>query len=43
MVRLSRKTMLAVEAVTDIAFYGRSEPIQAKDITARQEIGRAHV
>ena len=38
MVRLSRKTMLAVEAVTDIAFYGRSEPIQAKDITARQGV-----
>lgn len=30
--------MLAVEAVVDIAFYGRSDPVQAKEISARQGV-----
>lgn len=38
MIRLSRKSLLALEAVLDIAFYGRMEPIQAKEITARQGV-----
>ena len=39
MLKLSRKTLLALEAVIDIAFNARPEPVQAKEITAR-EIGR---
>ena len=38
MVRLSRKTLFAVEAVLDIAYNGRVEPVQAKEITARQGV-----
>ncbi len=33
MLRLSRKTLLALEAVIDIAFNARPEPVQAKEIT----------
>lgn len=36
MLKLSRKMLLAVEAVLDIAYHGRAEPVQAKEITARQ-------
>ena len=36
MLKLSRKTLLALEAVIDIAFNARPEPVQAKEITARQ-------
>lgn len=43
MMPLSRKTMLAVEAVVDIAFYGRSEPVQAKEITARQGVPQRYL
>jgi len=38
MLKLSRKTLLALEAVIDIAFNGRPEPVQAKEITARQGV-----
>ena len=38
MLKLSRKTMLALEAVIDIAFNARPEPVQAKEITARQGV-----
>ena len=38
MLRLSRKTMLAVEAVLDVAYFGRADPVQAKEITARQGV-----
>ena len=38
MLRLSRKTMLALEAVLDVAYNERPDPVQAKDITARQGI-----
>lgn len=40
---MSRKTMLAVEAVLDIAFYGRADPVQAKEITARQGVPQRHL
>lgn len=43
MLRLSRKTILAVEAVLDIAFYGRAEPVQAKEITARQGVPQRYL
>ena len=35
MLKLSRKTLLALEAVIDIAFNARPEPVQAKEITAQ--------
>ncbi len=38
MLKLSRKTLLALEAVIDIAFNARPEPVQAKEITARQGV-----
>jgi Rrf2 family protein len=36
--RLSRKTALAIEAVLDVAYNARPDPVQARDITARQAI-----
>jgi Rrf2 family transcriptional regulator, iron-sulfur cluster assembly transcription factor len=38
MLRLSRKTVLAIEAVLDVAYNARPEPVQSRDITARQGI-----
>lgn len=43
MLRLSRKTLLAIEAVLDIAIYGRSDPVQAKEITARQGVPQRYL
>lgn len=36
MLKISRKALLAVEAVVDIAIHGRPDPVQAKEVTARQ-------
>lgn len=38
MLRLSKKSVLAMEAVLDIAFYARVSPVQSREITARQGI-----
>lgn len=38
MLRLSRKNVLALEAVLDVAYNARPHPVQAKDITERQGI-----
>lgn len=38
MIRLNRKAMLALEAVLDVAYNARPDPVQAKDITKRQGI-----
>jgi Rrf2 family protein len=38
MLRLSRKTALALEAVLDVAYNARPNPVQARDITERQGI-----
>ena len=38
MLKLSRKTALALEAVLDVAYHARPDPVQARDITARQGI-----
>ncbi len=38
MLGLSRKTLLALEAVVDIAYNARPGPVQSKDITARQGV-----
>ena len=43
MLKLSRKTLLALEAVIDIAFNARPEPVQAKEITARQGVPRRYL
>ena len=38
MLRLTRKTLLAIEAVLDVAYNARPNPVQSKDITKRQGI-----
>lgn len=38
MLRLSRKAILALEAVVDIASNSRPEPVQSKEITRRQNV-----
>jgi Rrf2 family protein len=43
MLKLSRKTRLALEAVIDIAFNARPEPVQAKEITARQGVPQRYL
>ena len=43
MLKLSRKTLLALEAVIDIAFNTRPEPVQAKEITARQGVPQRYL
>src|SRR5579862_9008348 len=43
MLKLSRKTLLALEAVIDIAFNARPEPVQAREITSRQGIPQRYL
>lgn len=43
MLRLSRKTMLALEAVLDVAYNARPDPVQSKDITKRQGIPQRYL
>jgi Rrf2 family protein len=43
MLRLSRKTIFALEAVLDIAYNARAEPVQAKEITRRQGIPQRYL
>lgn len=43
MLKLSRKTLLALEAVLDIAFTPRATPVQAKEITARQGVPQRYL
>ncbi len=43
MLKLSRKTVLALEAVVDIAYNARPEPVQAKEITERQGIPQRYL
>jgi Rrf2 family iron-sulfur cluster assembly transcriptional regulator len=38
MLKLGRKTALALEAVLDVAYNARPDPVQSRDITARQGI-----
>ncbi|MEK9662300.1 MAG: Rrf2 family transcriptional regulator, partial [Alphaproteobacteria bacterium] len=38
MLRLSRKTLFAIEAVLDIAYNAGPEPVQSREITRRQGI-----
>src|SRR6202008_4525145 len=43
MLKLSRKTLLALEAVIDIPYNARPEPVQAKEITARQGVPQRYL
>ncbi len=43
MIRMSRKIALALEAVLDIAYNGRPDPVQSKDITERQGIPQRYL
>jgi len=43
MIRLSKKTQLALEAVVDIAYNARPEPVQSKEITKRQGIPQRYL
>lgn len=40
MLGLPKKTLLAIEAVLDIAYHSTGVPVQSSDITARQGIAR---
>jgi Rrf2 family iron-sulfur cluster assembly transcriptional regulator len=41
--KLSRKTLYALEAVVDIAYNARAEPVQSKEITRRQGIPQRYL
>ena len=43
MLRLSRKMLFALEAVVDIAYNARPEPVQSKEITRRQGIPQRYL
>jgi len=40
---MSKKALCALEAVIDIAYNGRPDPVQAKDITARQGVPQRYL
>ncbi len=43
MLRISKKMMFALEAVVDIAVHGGPDPVQAREITARQGIPQRYL
>jgi Rrf2 family protein len=43
MLRLSRKTLFAIEAVLDIAYHTGAQPVQSREITRRQGIPRRYL
>ncbi len=43
MFNLSRKALLAIEAVVDIAHHGRSDPVPSRDFAERLGIARRHL
>ena len=43
MIRLPKKLLFAIEAVLDIAYNAGSQPIQSREITARQGIPRRYL
>lgn len=43
MLRMTRKTLLAIEAVLDVAYNARPNPVQSRDITARQGIPQRYL
>jgi len=43
MLKCTRRTMHALEAVVDIAFHARPDPVQSKDIAARQGVPQRYL
>ena len=43
MLRISKKMMFALEAVVDIAVHSGPDPVQSRDITARQGIPQRYL
>lgn len=43
MLRTSRKTLLAIEAVVDIALHARPDPVQSRDLTKRQGVPQRYL
>jgi Rrf2 family protein len=43
MICLSRKMQLALEAVVDVAYNGRPDPVQSKEITRRQGVPQRYL
>ena len=43
MLKLSRKTLFAIEAVLDIAYHAGAAPVQSREITRRQGIPRRYL
>ena len=43
MIRLSRKMQLALEAVVDVAYNARPDPVQSKEITRRQGVSQRYL
>ncbi len=43
MLRVTRKTLLALEAVTDVAYNSRPNPVRARDITRRQGVPQRYL
>lgn len=43
MLKCTRRTMHALEAVVDIAFHARPEPVQSKDIAERQNVPQRYL
>ena len=43
MLKLSKKMLFAIEAVVDIAYNAAGEPVQSRDITARQGIPKRYL
>ena len=43
MLKFSRKTLLALEAVLDVAYNARPDPVQSKDITRRLGIPQRYL
>ena len=43
MLRISRKTLLAIEAVVDIALHARPDPVQSREVTRRQGVPQRYL
>ena len=43
MLKLSRKTLFAIEAVLDIAYHAGADPVQSREISSRQGIPRRYL
>lgn len=43
MVPLTRKSLLAIEAVLDVALHSRPDPVQAREITERQKVPQRYL